>query len=363
MKRCSSPYSRMPWTTSARYALSPQLTSCSRTPEMTPVVQLKMREKSRRRNGSFRRVFQPDTRSKPSSSFARSCGISAGSSWRSASMVTITSPPASRKPAWRAAAFPIPPAGAPPRRSVLRMEPGQDREARVGRAVVDEDDLEQLSPWLECGRDLVVQLLERALLVEQRKRRPRSRHGGYRPLRSVSSARLDDDHSVRHRWRSTAPHVRPDGACAAGTAARPGVRRRRGGDRERDRRDGHECQPGSQDARMPPRSGVPEVQPVGDPRKTIGATEARATGLVLSSLQDEHLRRTALPPGAGLRTATASSTISATKRARRARAAADLRCRPGASGEKECEQAAGQNRHRARVDAELDSLGRCARGQ
>ena len=34
----------MSWSTSARYALSPQFTSCSRTPEITPVVQLKTRE-------------------------------------------------------------------------------------------------------------------------------------------------------------------------------------------------------------------------------------------------------------------------------------------------------------------------------
>src|SRR5687768_17690152 len=46
--RSSSPYSRMPWRTCARYALSPQFTSCSRTPEMTPVVQLKIRENRRR---------------------------------------------------------------------------------------------------------------------------------------------------------------------------------------------------------------------------------------------------------------------------------------------------------------------------
>ena len=158
----------MPWTTSARYALSPQFTSCSRTPEMTAVVQLKIREKTRRRKGSLRRVFQPDTRSKPSSSLARSCGISAGSSWRSASIVTMISPRASRKPAWSAAALPK------FRRSrttttfaCSSWSRGEDRDAAVGRAVVDEDDLERLVPRLERGRDLGVELLERALLVEQ----------------------------------------------------------------------------------------------------------------------------------------------------------------------------------------------------
>ena len=45
---------RIPRSTSARYAFSPQLTSWSRTPETAPVVQLKTREKRRRRNGSLR---------------------------------------------------------------------------------------------------------------------------------------------------------------------------------------------------------------------------------------------------------------------------------------------------------------------
>ena len=106
MKRWSSPYRRIPCSTSARYALSPQLTSCRRTPETAPVAQLKTRENRRLGSGSLRRVFQPETRSKPSSSLARSFGISAGSSWRSASIVTTTSPRASRKPACSAAAFP-----------------------------------------------------------------------------------------------------------------------------------------------------------------------------------------------------------------------------------------------------------------
>src|SRR5205807_5380015 len=54
--------------TSARYAFSPQFISCSRSPETRPVTQLKIRDRTRRRSGSRRRVFQPETRSKPSSS-------------------------------------------------------------------------------------------------------------------------------------------------------------------------------------------------------------------------------------------------------------------------------------------------------
>ena len=57
-------------------------------------------------SGSRRFVFQPETRSKPSSSFASRRGISAGSSWRSPSIVTTMSPCASSKPAWSAAALP-----------------------------------------------------------------------------------------------------------------------------------------------------------------------------------------------------------------------------------------------------------------
>src|SRR2546422_1073935 len=49
-----------------------------------------MRERRRREMGSRRCVFQPVTRSKPSSSFARRRGISAGSSCRAPSIGTTT---------------------------------------------------------------------------------------------------------------------------------------------------------------------------------------------------------------------------------------------------------------------------------
>jgi hypothetical protein len=50
---------------------------------------------------------------------------------------------------------------------VLVVEVPEHGGARVRRAVVDEDDLERLSARLERRGDLAVQLLERALLVQQ----------------------------------------------------------------------------------------------------------------------------------------------------------------------------------------------------
>src|SRR5437762_1109602 len=75
-------------------------------PEPVATTRLKIRESRRRLNGSCRRAFQPETRSYPSSSLTSSRGISAGSSWRSASIVTIVSPRAWAKPEARAAALP-----------------------------------------------------------------------------------------------------------------------------------------------------------------------------------------------------------------------------------------------------------------
>ena len=49
----------------------------------------------------------------------------------------------------------------------LVVQPGEDGHASVGRAVVDEDDLEVIAPRLERRGDLRVQRLERMLLVEQ----------------------------------------------------------------------------------------------------------------------------------------------------------------------------------------------------
>src|SRR6266508_6030461 len=80
--------------------------SCRRSPDIRPAVKLNIRERMRRSQGSRRLVFQPDTRSKPSSSFASNRGISAGSSWRSPSIVTTMPPPACSKPAISATALP-----------------------------------------------------------------------------------------------------------------------------------------------------------------------------------------------------------------------------------------------------------------
>src|SRR5438477_10134235 len=80
--------------------------SWSWTPENALVTRLKIRDSTRRESRSRRLVFQPETRSKPSSSFASRRGISAGSSCRSPSIVTTVSPRAWSKPATSAAALP-----------------------------------------------------------------------------------------------------------------------------------------------------------------------------------------------------------------------------------------------------------------
>ena len=141
--------------------LQPAVDVVESTPETLPVIQLKTREKRRLTYGSFLRVFQPETRSKPSSSFASILGISDGSSCRSASMVTTISPRASRNPACSAAALPK------FRRRWMTTTLGhlvvQAREnghAPVGGAVVDEHDFELVAPRLERVGDLRVQRLE-----------------------------------------------------------------------------------------------------------------------------------------------------------------------------------------------------------
>ncbi len=68
-------------------ALSPQLMSCSARPLTRETTRLKNFEGSVFVSGSLRSRFQPETTSAPSSSVARSAGISAGSSCRSASSV------------------------------------------------------------------------------------------------------------------------------------------------------------------------------------------------------------------------------------------------------------------------------------
>ena len=90
-----------------------------------------------------RRVhFQPETRSYPSSSFASSCGISAGSSWRSASIVTIDVA-LRRRRSRRSARPPCRSSGAGERRGRSSALRGADELGvrAVRRAVVDVDDL------------------------------------------------------------------------------------------------------------------------------------------------------------------------------------------------------------------------------
>ena len=172
------------------------------------------------------------------------------------------SPRASRNPACRAAAFPK------LRRRWTTTTFGSSswsrestRDAAVGRAVVDEDDLERLVAWLERGRDLAVELLERALLVEQRERRRRSRHGRVSASQvGVFTARLQrapttmiaPPASVVGTYQLACMRIENARASFTGTSRRPERRdaepliradvpgRRRNGDSERERgRDEH----------------------------------------------------------------------------------------------------------------------------
>ena len=64
----------------------------SRTPVTRPISQFAILDGSRRRNVSCRSARQPLTMSYPSSSFARSTGMSCGSFCRSPSIGTMTRP-------------------------------------------------------------------------------------------------------------------------------------------------------------------------------------------------------------------------------------------------------------------------------
>ena len=140
--------------------------SCRRTPESQPVTVLKIRESTRRANGSLRCVFHPVTRSYPSSSFASSRGISAGSSCRSPSIVTtivaldLAEPGVERGRLADVAAEPDDP---DVRRA--RVEPDERSVRSVARAVVDEHDLPRLAALGERLGELVVEPLDGELLV------------------------------------------------------------------------------------------------------------------------------------------------------------------------------------------------------
>ena len=125
-----------------------------------------MREGIRRVSGSRRFVFQPETRSKPSSSFASSRGISAGIVLEVAvdrdDDVALGLLEAGLQRGGLAEVAPEPDDA---HVVVLRVQTRERREGAVGRAVVDEDDLPRPTERLERGRELVVQQRDAALLV------------------------------------------------------------------------------------------------------------------------------------------------------------------------------------------------------
>ncbi len=150
-------------------------------------------------------------------------------------MVTTTSPRASRKPACSAAALPK------FRRrwttttfGELVVEPREDGHAAVGRAVVDEDDLEVVAVRLECGGDLARTALERALLVEQgNDDRDHVREGIGLPGRRLQRidrladgfrrAAADDapPTSVVGTYQLACIRIENASACSTGTSRRP----------------------------------------------------------------------------------------------------------------------------------------------
>ena len=141
--------------------------SWSLTPVARRTVPLKMRERTRRLAGSRRSTFQPTTTSRPSSILAMKAGRSAGSSWRSASMVMTISPRARWKPAERAMALPkFLRRRTPCDARVLAWSARDHRPGVVGAAVVDEDESRRRAPAVEALADALRQLGEALALVE-----------------------------------------------------------------------------------------------------------------------------------------------------------------------------------------------------
>ncbi len=150
-------------------ALKPQLWSRRRIPVASPVIQLKSLDGSRLDSGSRRSRFQPETRSLPPSRASRKRGISAGSSWRSASIVTMTSPWRRAHRTLRAAAFPSSAGDACPAELVLPRQSADRAPTAVGTPVVDEHQFErQIGPLCEDSLDFLGEDLERWLLVKGR---------------------------------------------------------------------------------------------------------------------------------------------------------------------------------------------------
>ena len=209
--------------------------SCRRSPESGRSTQLKICDGTPAPSGSRRCVFQPETRSNPSSSLASSCGISAGSSCRSPSIVTTTSPCACAKPAASAAALPK-----LRRRRTTRtlrrrgVQARQRRERAVGRAVVDEDRL-----------PLAVERIERRARARRRAARrsaPRCGRGRRREITAIARvvSRVGTVGACRGRVAGAVSVVGGGAVVVGGGGCRRGDRRRGRRDGRR-RRSGDRC--------------------------------------------------------------------------------------------------------------------------
>ena len=149
-----------------------------------------MRDDARRTNASRRATRTPQTTSACSSAASRR-GRSAGSFWRSASSVAISSPRAARKPASSAALWPCCASSASTRtRGSFSAIACRRAQARVAAPVVDEQDLETARPAAHGGVELAVQRLEALLLVVDGDHHREQRSGGHRtPCRPRRGAR------------------------------------------------------------------------------------------------------------------------------------------------------------------------------
>ena len=143
--------------------------SCNRSPDIRPVTQLKIRERTRRRKGSRRRVFQPGDQVEAFVELHeqarnlrriilevrvdRDDDLAAGlaETGRQRSCLAEISTQAHDAHVL-----------------VGVMQPRQCREGPVHGAVVDKDGFPLLPQWFEGSLELVVEEGDRALLVVQR---------------------------------------------------------------------------------------------------------------------------------------------------------------------------------------------------
>ena len=171
-----------------------------------------MRESTRRFSGWCRLTFQPTTTSSPPRISSRNRGRSAGSSCRSASIITAISAEARRKPAARASALPH----CRRRRTPFTRASAACRSeitvpGLVGAAVVDEDHF-VARVALEAQPDAFDELGEALGLVE-RWHDDRIRPGSPGPSRRRGEARARRTRGDRVRGR----HGSEDTARSAGS--------------------------------------------------------------------------------------------------------------------------------------------------